>query len=425
MFKLNSPAVEYARELAARGRVDDLGWLPFQNMDALAAIGAPGAEGTGPDFSRWFLGVREDVETPTLADFAYPFGRVFADGSEPLVNVEALRQIRHIAAAQGELDVWKVANEMLGLISGHAFSKGEEPEVDPDGWWIEILATGTWTDAHGNTATFTREDLDEIVLAHEETCPQALRPPFRLGDHPEISKDRLPATGWAGKLKREGEKLLAYISHVPEWAVQMLKERQFRSASSGLRANWSFGGKVYKWALDHVAILGAHLPAVDGLSEIMAHYSVARSECQEFTRTEEEDQDMNELEKLKQEKAELETKLTSANERITALEQQTSAFSLREAEAEVFAVVDGAVKSGRALPADEKGEKAAGLALRQLEDHEQDGSPFHAWKQRLSSGRKVVEFSEKATGGGGDEGPTDDKDLVVGAAAAKAVQGRS
>ncbi len=85
---------------------------------------------------------------------------------------------------------------------------------------------------------------------------------------PPSDENGWPALGWARRLYLHGDLLLADLTGVPVRLATWIKEKRYRTRSGGLRFNRTVGGTVYRWMLDHIALLGADTPAVDGLADI-------------------------------------------------------------------------------------------------------------------------------------------------------------
>lgn len=124
------------------------------------------------------------------------------------------------------------------------------------GKFIRIFKAGTHVDSAGREHTYTVDDLDRMVELYNEQPDDVRRQAPLVYGHP---KDNAPAHGWVGKLKREGEYLLASCEEMTKEFVESVTtgRYKFRSASfypSGL--------------LRHVGFLGAVQPAVAGLGDV-------------------------------------------------------------------------------------------------------------------------------------------------------------
>lgn len=136
---------------------------------------------------------------------------------------------------------------------------------------VEIFAAGTW-----NGDLYTVEDLDDMVHAFAETQAK-IKPHLKLGHDPDqkiLQNDGLPAAGWVGKVYREGTKLLADFIDLPEKVFKALDLKAYRKVSSEIYWDIKIGEKVYKRMLSAVALLGADLPAVHSLDDILALYGL-------------------------------------------------------------------------------------------------------------------------------------------------------
>ena len=145
---------------------------------------------------------------------------------------------------------------------------------------VQILHPGTF-----NGVPLSRRDLDEMVTAFDATS-DALPVGVRLGHDArqafakamfgdgqaaaDAAEDAQgwPVTGWVDRLYMSGDTLTADLTGVPVKLAEWIKGKLYRTRSGGLRYNRTVGGQVYRWMLDHLAILGADTPAVDGLADI-------------------------------------------------------------------------------------------------------------------------------------------------------------
>ena len=91
----------------------------------------------------------------------------------------------------------------------------------------------------------------------------------RAGTAAAKDENGWPALGWARRLYLHGDLLLADLTGVP---VRLADLDQGEAVPDPLRAASAstarVGGTVYRWMLDHIALLGADTPAVDGLADI-------------------------------------------------------------------------------------------------------------------------------------------------------------
>lgn len=142
---------------------------------------------------------------------------------------------------------------------------------------VEILSVGSW---HGqgcpaDGCTFTTDDLDKIVTAHNATVG-TLRPPVKLGhddDQKLLQADGYPAAGWVTNVRRTGEKLIADLVGVPKKIAELIDAGAYRTRSVELDGNIDIGGTTYDIVLTGLALLGADLPAVQSLADITKLYA--------------------------------------------------------------------------------------------------------------------------------------------------------
>lgn len=117
---------------------------------------------------------------------------------------------------------------------------------------IEIFKTGIHTSSSGQTATYTRADLERIAATY---APAEYEAPNVIG-HPAANA---PAFGWVERLKVAGDKLLADFTQVPREFVEMVRAGRFKKRSISLFPDGT---------LRHVGWLGAAAPAVAGLKDV-------------------------------------------------------------------------------------------------------------------------------------------------------------
>jgi len=134
---------------------------------------------------------------------------------------------------------------------------------------LEIFSIGTHRALTG-TVTVTEDDLDKIFNSLRGT--NIVRPHLKLG-HTDAQKwfgqkDGIPSLGWIDRVWRQGVKLLADVSDVPDALIDMIKSKRFHNVSAELFWNASIehGGRRFPRVLSAVAILGVEMPAVKDLA---------------------------------------------------------------------------------------------------------------------------------------------------------------
>jgi hypothetical protein len=125
----------------------------------------------------------------------------------------------------------------------------------------ELFAVGEW-----NGTQFSEADLDAMVQSFE-ALGLAGRVPLKFG-HDSPKPDGQPSLGWVSRVWREGSKLLADFSNVPEKVLSLIRDRAYKFVSVELLKNVRAGTREIPWVLDAVALLGADQPAVGILKEL-------------------------------------------------------------------------------------------------------------------------------------------------------------
>lgn len=127
---------------------------------------------------------------------------------------------------------------------------------------VELLRTGTFTSAEGESVTFTQEDLKSLAESYD---PAVFESPAVVG-HPRMND---PAYGWVKGLRVEGDKLIGDIGDVVSSFADAVRRRIFPKISVQL---WPRGSKASPKPdapyLKHVGFLGAAAPAVKGLKPV-------------------------------------------------------------------------------------------------------------------------------------------------------------
>jgi hypothetical protein len=135
---------------------------------------------------------------------------------------------------------------------------------------VEIFAAGTW-----NGDMYTEKDLEDMVEAFKST-KETIKPFLKLGHNemqPILAADGLPAAGWISDIRKVGSKLLADFTGVPKSIYELIKAGAYRKVSAEIFWNFACDGKKYPYLLKAVALLGADIPAVSSLADIMSLYA--------------------------------------------------------------------------------------------------------------------------------------------------------
>jgi hypothetical protein len=311
---------------------------------------------------------------------------------------------------------------------------------------IEIFATGTWI---GNRrVTVTSKTLDDMVNSFYELTSKVdgFRPFIKLG-HKEMQgfggESGAPSFGFISKIWREGNKVLANFSNVPDALVDLINAGRYNAVSIEFLPTVNFGGETFKSVLRAVALLGAELPAVKTLkglsaslmsedayvfedadpietlekeapvaneatynqSQVDALVEAAVSKAID-EKTAELADSTNDLSKVVAERDEQIVALTEARDKAeTSLKDYVKAADA----AEVVALVDGAINEGKVLPAERNKYIALANVDATVKLGEDEMSPRQILESIFKDLPKKVNLSEESDGDDptkdvGDEG---------------------
>lgn len=133
---------------------------------------------------------------------------------------------------------------------------------------VEIFSVGNW-----NGTDITSDDLNDMVKAFEENKSYQL--PLKLGhdkDQKILQNDGYPAAGWIERIYRKGDKLIADFKDIPAKIYQLIENKAYKQVSSEVFFNVDVAGKKYRKMLAGVALLGADVPGVMNLNDMLAMY---------------------------------------------------------------------------------------------------------------------------------------------------------
>lgn len=140
---------------------------------------------------------------------------------------------------------------------------------------MEIFRSGTW-----NGDTYTNQDLDKMVENFRKLEGKHAVP-IKIG-HGEkqtfLEKEGLPAAGWIKSLQRFGDKLIANVEDVPSKIGDLIRKRAYKKVSAEIYPKYKDSeGNIFTNVLRAVALLGADIPAVEGLADVTALYTGEQS----------------------------------------------------------------------------------------------------------------------------------------------------
>lgn len=137
----------------------------------------------------------------------------------------------------------------------------------------EIFRAGVW-----NGDRYTIADLDAIVEAYRETGYQ---PPLKPG---HTNEPGTQALGAVANLRRVGDKLIGDFVDLTKDVYDAIKQRRWRHVSAEIMWNLKRGSRVFRRFLSAVALLGADMPAVEGLKPVFSEvYTMAYDSIRRYT----------------------------------------------------------------------------------------------------------------------------------------------
>ena len=234
----------------------------------------------------------------------------------------------------------------------------------------EVFATGKW-----NGIEFDERDLDEIAENFEQLKDKH-HVPLKLGHNKEQKiTDGQPALGWVKRVYREGKKLFADFTDMPNVIYEAMKKRLYRTVSIELLFKVDHEGKRYNQVLDAIALLGADHPAVNSLADLqtltasrirftegrrLSFGAIAGEATEEKALNEEEVKKLiaSAVQPLETANAELRKENKELRDKVAADEREKADFArkenekkVKEAREGVTKVLDDAVRDKRITPA--------------------------------------------------------------------------
>jgi len=141
---------------------------------------------------------------------------------------------------------------------------------------VAIFSTGKWEgkgSAKGGD-NITESTLDSWVDSFKKIGSK-IKPRMRITHDPSVSKSILntASLGWITDLKRNGNELLADFKSVPRKVANLIEKKAFGRFSPGIYDTINVNGNNFNNVLEHVALLGADLPANMDLDGFIDLYS--------------------------------------------------------------------------------------------------------------------------------------------------------
>lgn len=227
---------------------------------------------------------------------------------------------------------------------------------------VEVFAVGTW-----NRFKFVEEDLQEIVNNTTALMTEGrLKAPIKLGhSNAQILKgqtDGDPSLGWITAIRKQGDKIVADFSGIPEILFNAIEQERYKQVSVELKHTENFG-----WFMTAVALLGSDLPAVRTLDDLQAFLSVPVelldnsadgtpaklmfSEPSIIHNSEIKGIMSEETKDLTVEFAQMQSELAQLKKEKEALELQNKVAEFSSKKSEILAVYKKDIEAGKLMPA--------------------------------------------------------------------------
>ena len=130
---------------------------------------------------------------------------------------------------------------------------------------IEVFEAGLW-----NGEKYTEKDLDEMIKNFG-----VVDAPLKIGHDAKQKISGQPAVGWISRLYKKGKKLYADIKDIPKTVYELMKTNAYKKRSAEIFYGFKDGaGRLLNNVFAGVALLGAELPALNTLEDIVALYDL-------------------------------------------------------------------------------------------------------------------------------------------------------
>jgi hypothetical protein len=181
-----------------------------------------------------------------------------------------LEDAKEEAAADATLDNYGLSE------CEYASPDGSDPLPTKDLHDVPMLDAGTWRSMSGETVTFTKKDLAELVASFNAT-KDVLKPFAKLGhifDEDQRARTGAPSVGRMANLRltNEGNRIIGSLLNVPLKLARLMEAKSYTRLSPEIFRDFKDAkGKVYRLAFKAVSILGATLPACHTLDDIIVN----------------------------------------------------------------------------------------------------------------------------------------------------------
>lgn len=139
---------------------------------------------------------------------------------------------------------------------------------------VELCRVGTWQASTG-TASLSDEDLTSALEAAAD--PEVDRAPVHPGHFDarfSIATDGEPALGWVVPRRVENGRLIGDLVDVPAKLAAIIPKAYARRSVELAFGVKTAAGKTYRAVVTGLGLLGVQAPAVKGLADVVARYSL-------------------------------------------------------------------------------------------------------------------------------------------------------
>jgi hypothetical protein len=304
---------------------------------------------------------------------------------------------------------------------------------------LEVFGAGTHNASTGKV-TITEDDLDQIVENFNSLQgTNIVKPHLKLG-HQDAQKwfgqkTGVPTLGWISKVWREGKKLLANITDVPEPLLDLIRQGRYHNVSAEVffPGVIEHNGKKLGHVLSAVALLGTEMPAVKDLAglanalfaaqfeskvdakpETFTHMETSmpgddndkalftQAQVTALTKAAVTDAVAKALEAKAAEYSDLKAKLDVAEARAKQAETALRKFKDDAIVEKAKSLVDGAIKEGKLLPKQRELALAFMTNTNVVKFGEGEKSMADLFQEFLGTSGKVMDLGEKGGGNNGE-----------------------
>lgn len=198
---------------------------------------------------------------------------------------------------------------------------------------MEIFKVGKW-----NGLEFSNADIDGMVAAFN-ALKDRHNVPLKLGhsDERDIPEGQ-PALGWLESVWNDAGKLMARAKDIPDMVMDALDKRLYRNVSVEIDFDVENRGVNYDMVLSGVALLGAEIPAVNGMADLQSFMSLNGQKRLCFTAIEQKKVAAKAAPKkkvMKMDNDEVMAKLAELTDTVTSQSAKLAEFQIKSSELEV------------------------------------------------------------------------------------------